>query len=199
MAEELGPEAAGKVGDRVEMRVPCMSMATLIKDYVGDRHVHFLKVDIEESEPALFRSCDWTKFRPEVIVSEGTKPFTNTPVYQEWSGRLTDADYLFAYFDGINAWFVRKESAHLLPCFAIPVNQLDQFVPYEQAKLKEKITKLLAEMASLRNGSGGPLWPNELQRLRDELTWPDGPRAVRAVLPIAAFLRAIQRKWSRSG
>jgi FkbM family methyltransferase len=181
LISELGPQYEDKVRDRVEMRVPVMTMARLVKEHVGDRHVHFLKVDVEGSEAALFRSCDWTKFRPEIIVAEGTKPYTNTPVYHEWADLLTSADYLRAYFDGVNVWFVRKESAHLLPCFAIPVNQNDEFVPYAQVKLKEKLE-------ALRNRG------NELRRVRETLTWPEGPRAVRVVLPIAAFLRNASRK-----
>lgn len=182
---ELGPQFAEKVRDRVEMRVPVMTMETLITEHVGGRHVHFLKVDVEESEAALFRSCDWTKFRPEVIVSEGTRPFTNTPVYDTWADRLTSADYLLAYFDGVNVWFVRKESAHLLPCFAVPVNQTDDFIPYAQVKLKEKVE-------TLRAGS------KDLRKLRDTLVWPGGPRSVRAVLPIAACLRAVGRVFGSS-
>ena len=136
---ELGPQFADKVSERVETRVPAISMATLVRDHVRGRHVHFLKVDIEEGEAALFRSCDWTTFRPEIIVSEGTSPYTNEPVYHAWADALTSADYIEAYFDGVNVWFVRKESAHLLPCFSLPVNQLDEFMPYKQVILKEKL------------------------------------------------------------
>ena len=184
---ELGPQFAEKVSERVETRVPAISMATLVRDYVRGRHVHFLKVDIEEGEAALFRSCDWTIFRPEIIVSEGTSPYTNAPVYHQWADALTSADYIEAYFDGVNVWFVRKESAHLLPCFAVPVNQLDEFIPYKQVILKEKLDAARQRVDALRSDKN----KDQLRRLRESCTWPEGPRAIRAVLPLAAALRGL--------
>lgn len=199
IAEELGPQFSGKVQHRVEIRVPSMTMATLVERYVGNRHVHFLNVDVEGSEAALFRSCDWRTFRPEIIVSEATKPYTNEPVYQEWADYLTDANYRFAYFDGINAWFVREESAHLLRHFALPVNQLDYFVSYDNEKfelqlavsaLREEIEGLQAALANSERAA------EELRQIRENLKWPNGPRSVQAVLPVAALLRAIKRHRS---
>lgn len=194
---QLGPQFAGKVRERIEVRVPCITMSTLIERYIGDRHVHFLKVDVEGSEAALFRSCDWRRFRPEVIVSEATRPYTNEPVYGEWDGCLTGASYQFACFDGINAWFVREESAHLLPLLALPVNQLDFFVPYDDEKFRlgHELEALRAEVASLRGALAvAKSATEELNRIRQELRWPNGPRSVQAVLPIAALLRAMHRK-----
>ena len=184
---ELGPQFADRVSERVKTRVPAISMATLVRDYVRGRHVHILKVDIEEGEAALFRSCDWTTFRPEIIVSEGTSPYTNEPVYHTWSDLLTSADYILAYFDGVNVWFVRKESAHLLPCFSLPVNQLDDFVPYKQVVLKEKLEAARNRVNELRNDRN----KDQLRRLRESCRWPEGPRAIRAVLPLAAALRGL--------
>jgi FkbM family methyltransferase len=139
--------------------VPAIRMETLVERYVGDRHVHFLKVDAEGSEPAIFASADWKSFRPEVILVEATAPFTNDRVDDAWNYHLTTSAYEHVYFDGINCWFVREESRHLATHFRIPVNQLDYFQAYdtrmeerhnELNRLTAENDKLKAQLADLR-------------------------------------------------
>jgi hypothetical protein len=46
----------------------------------------------------------------------------------EWDAQLIAADYEFAYFDGLNRFYVAAEkAADLLPAFAVPVNTRDDF------------------------------------------------------------------------
>jgi hypothetical protein len=51
--------------------------------------------------------------------------------------------YEEVYFDGINAWFVRAESADLRQHFKLPVNQLDAFVRFDAEK--ERMARRLRE------------------------------------------------------
>jgi FkbM family methyltransferase len=145
VSRNLAPEVEKHVKDRVEFTVPSLRMSTFVDRYIGDRHVHFLKVDAEGSEPGIFESCDWARFRPEVIVSEAVRPYTNIPVYDQWSHNLLSAGYKLTLFDGINAWFVREESHDLIPRASIPVNQLDYFFPFDLEKVH-----LMAELAALK-------------------------------------------------
>jgi FkbM family methyltransferase len=166
VSEMLRPEVAAHAKDRVAVTVPSLRMSSLVENYIGDRHVHFLKVDVEGSEPDLFRFCDWGFFRPEVIVSEAVHPYTTTQAYQEWSRYLTDANYQFTLFDGINAWFVRNESSHLIPAASVPVNQLDLFSPYDEEK-----ERLRAEIAALRASPLLKIWTSLSSR------WTTNPGA----------------------
>jgi FkbM family methyltransferase len=193
--ETLSPEVSAHVKDRVRFTVPSLRMSTFVDRYIGDRHVHFLKVDAEGSERDIFSSCDWTKFRPEVIVSEAVKPYTNIPVYEEWSHHLLNAGYRLALFDGINAWFVRDESPPLFPLASVPVNQLDYFSPHDEDK-----ERLKEELAILReNAIKAPKPPGYWQSWR---RWLAGLHLVHSFRRISRLsqgspLRSIQIRLKR--
>ena len=142
---ELAPELDGLVYDRREQEVETLTLKTLRQRYLGSREVQFLKVDVEGYEAAVFSGCDWRDFRPQVIVAEATRPFTNEPVHAEWSSRLIEAGYVLTLFDGVNVWLVREEDPDLAASASLPVNQLDLFRPYDDEK-----TEALAELAALR-------------------------------------------------
>jgi hypothetical protein len=50
------------------------------------------------------------------------------------------ANYLFAFFDGVNRIYVRQEDEQLLPLLQVPVNSTDNYISYE----RESLTKELA-------------------------------------------------------
>lgn len=84
------------------------------------------------------RSTDWRRVRPEVIVIEGTAPYTNVLHHQNWEPTLLDSGYQFCYFDGLNRFYVRNESSRLAGCFALPVNVLDGYVTHADAELAKR-------------------------------------------------------------
>ena len=128
---EVADVVAEKAGERIRRRVPTLSLALLLGRYAGDRHIHFLKIDTEGTEDAIVAGGDWQTFRPEVLVVESTAPYTNRRSAAAWQKILEEAAYRIAYFDGINDFWVRKESAALLEAFAVPVNVLDAFRVYD--------------------------------------------------------------------
>jgi len=89
--------------------------------------VHFLKVDVEGFEEAVLRGNQWQLHRPWVVVVEATLPMSQTESYQGWEPILLNADYLFAYADGLNRFYVAKEHANLLEVFKYPPNVFDEF------------------------------------------------------------------------
>jgi FkbM family methyltransferase len=131
MLPEVADVVAEKAGERIRRRVPTLSLALLLGRYAGDRHIHFLKIDTEGTEDAIVAGGDWQTFRPEVLVVESTAPYTNRRSAAAWQKILEAAAYRIAYFDGINDFWVRKESAELLEAFAVPVNVLDAFQVYD--------------------------------------------------------------------
>lgn len=106
---------------------------------VGDREIHFLKVDAEGAEADVLKSNDWSRFRPWICVVEATKPLSSEESHQEWEGILTSNGYLHVYSDGLNRFYLREESRDIEQAFAYPPNVFDQYVTSEVLELKEKL------------------------------------------------------------
>ena len=91
-----------------EEPVRALTLASLCDLFV-QQPIHFLKIDVEGAELQVLRGANFDQFRPWIVVVE-----------LEWSGRVhpdadevhkffADANYEFAFFDGINAYFVAQE------------------------------------------------------------------------------------------
>jgi FkbM family methyltransferase len=103
--------------------------------------VHFLKIDVEGNEKAVLQGNDWTRNRPWVVLLEATLPNTQIECHQEWESILLEADYVFAYADGLNRFYVSKERADLLKAFTYPPNVLDKFISAETDSLRVAIER----------------------------------------------------------
>lgn len=152
----LSPTVSGQVAEKagqmrpVEVRVT--TLPAIIDEHAAGRHIHFLKIDAEGAEDAIVRAADWSRHRPEVVVIESTEPYTNVRREEPWQRRLAESDYTLAYFDGINDFWVRAESAYLLRHFKLPVNVLDGYTPYnhEVIQLRRQVGELITELAVVR-------------------------------------------------
>ena len=107
-------------------------------DAILDAHapavIHFLKVDVEGAERAVLEGCDFARFRPWVVLVEATRPLSRVPTHEGWERLLLEAGYRFVFFDGLNRFYVAEEHAdRLAPCFAVPVNVLDDYVRVSDA------------------------------------------------------------------
>lgn len=79
--------------------------------------IDFMKIDVEGWERPVIESGDWARFRPRVVLVEATKPNSSEPNWQEWEPFLLGQGYLFAYFDGLNRFYVPTEERALLARF----------------------------------------------------------------------------------
>lgn len=106
----------------------------------GVKDIQFLKVDVEGFEKDVLFSNDWQNWRPEVLVIEATVPGTNIPAWDEWEKYVFNQDYRFAYFDGLNRYYVREESLALLQYFETPLSILDPHtrLEYYEGLLEDK-------------------------------------------------------------
>lgn len=52
--------------------------------------------------------------------------------YSDWEPLLLENNYVFAYADGLNRFYVAKEHSELLNAFKYPPNVFDKFVRIEQ-------------------------------------------------------------------
>ena len=63
------------------------------------------------------------------MLAEATEPGSRTENWFEWEALLTGADYRFAWFDGLNRFYVAAEQwAALKHAFVVPPNVFDQWI-----------------------------------------------------------------------
>ena len=129
--------------------VGCMTLEQLVAQYAPDRHIHFLKLDIEGVEGAVIRSTDWSRLRPELLVIESTLPLTNIRCDDEWRTHLEQANFAEIFFDGINVYYLRAESLHRAHALDRPVNVLDGFV--KRGRADDQLDELKRHYAWLDN------------------------------------------------
>ncbi len=111
-----------------DMEVEATTLAAICREHVtGD--VHFLKIDVEGAEKAVLEGADFTACRPWIVLVEATQPNSPEPSHAAWEPILTDADYQFVWFDGLNRFYVAGERhTALARYFQTPPNVFDRFV-----------------------------------------------------------------------
>lgn len=125
----------------IERPVSVTTLADVCQCYV-DQPIDFLKVDAESYETEVLRGADWRRWRPRVVLVEsgGDPP---------WGPLLEEADYTFAFFDGINRFYVRTEDHGLLPKLRTGANFLDDYIPFEHLRRVEELHARLAAYEDL--------------------------------------------------
>jgi FkbM family methyltransferase len=94
--------------------------------------IHFLKIDVEGAEKAVLQGADFGKIRPWIILVEATLPNSQEESYSDWEPLLLNAGYEYAYFDGLNRYYVASEHENLKTAFKAPPNVFDEFIRSEQ-------------------------------------------------------------------
>ncbi len=111
--------------------------------------IHFLKIDVEGSERAVLAGADFAAFRPWVVLLEATAPMSQEQTHAEWEPILLASGYRFAWFDGLNRFYLAEERhAELSPHFTTPPNVFDDFLrahDAEQARLLSQAETQAAE------------------------------------------------------
>ena len=156
LCEALHSNLQNRIHERRESTVKTRSLTDVLSEYAPDVTIDFLKVDVEGHEFSVIKGCDWARFRPRVVLVEATLPYSNEPCHQEWEPLLLDANYHFAFFDGLNRYYVRGEDGELLGRFHSPVNVLDNYEPAKArlqtdlSQAKEAAEKTDLELARLQ-------------------------------------------------
>ena len=138
-------ERHARAGLQYETRTVRSATLTEIFEENVTGEIQFLSIDVEGHAAEVLQGGDWSRWRPWVLVIEATQPMTQIPTHHDWEPQLLDSNYLFAYFDGLNRFYVRAEEAHLLECFRTPVNLFDGFIRYE---VKRFVTDLETQLAA---------------------------------------------------
>lgn len=112
----------------VEREITVTTLAAIAEKYVT-KDVEFLKIDVEGGERDVLLGASFERFRPKIILVESTQPGSQTPDHQSWEYILNEADYQFAWFDGLNRFYIASEQFHILKeFFDRPPNIFDGFV-----------------------------------------------------------------------
>jgi FkbM family methyltransferase len=142
-SEERAEDLRRRGHDLVEHCIAIATLARVCEQYAR-RTIDFLKIDVESYEREVLEGADWSRYRPRVVVVEATQPETNIPSHDHWEPLLFAADYLFAFFDGLNRYYVRAEDRQLLPLLGVPVNVFDQYELYEHRREVQQLRNAFA-------------------------------------------------------
>ena len=144
-------------GTVTEYPVPVITLNAILERHCPEA-VDFLKIDIEGWEKPAIEGCDWQRFRPRALVIEATKPATrpaawddleSIAMWHDWEPVLLANRYIFAYFDGLNRFYVREEDAHLAGRFQLPPGVFDE-IRYEQFDQVQELARQLKEAEAER-------------------------------------------------
>ncbi|WP_170975747.1 FkbM family methyltransferase [Rhizobium sp. FY34] len=106
---------------------PVSTLDVLIREYAPDKTIDFLKIDVEGHETAVLLGANLRIHRPRIIVVEAVRPFLQEPTWLDWEPEILAAGYHFAWFDGLNRFYVREEDSERLAYFRVPPCCFDSF------------------------------------------------------------------------
>lgn len=130
--------------------VPATPLDSVLAQYAGDRDIHFLKIDVEGAERDVLQSMDLKRFRPWIILVEATAPRIPEPNHHLWEELLTNCGYQFAYFDGLNRFYVADEHFDLAQALKVPPNTFDNFMRYAEWQARTALQTLTQQADELR-------------------------------------------------
>jgi FkbM family methyltransferase len=139
-------EASGLVAKKV--LIPVLTLGQILEDCVHST-IHFLKIDVEGSETEVLEGLRLDQVRPWIIVVEATEPNSPKSTRHEWEHLLTCQGYGFAYFDGLNCFYVADEVSKLRERLAVQPNVFDNFVVFSDWAIRQEAAKLKQEIVGL--------------------------------------------------
>ena len=116
-----------------EITVPVRTLASVCEEYVdgeGGTEIHFLKIDVEGFEGEVLRGMDFKRWRTWVLVIEATLPNSRATNHGAWEHLVVEQGYRYAWFDGLNRYYVAEEHAELLAHLDIQPNVFDDFISH---------------------------------------------------------------------
>ena len=114
---ESNAKAASGFGAAYQTRrMPVETLAALIGTHRLGR-IDVLKIDVEGAEADVLAGMDWNHARPRVVVVEAVAPGSMADAWREWEPALLAQRYTFAFFDGLNRFYVAEEASELLGRF----------------------------------------------------------------------------------
>jgi len=123
--------------------------------------IDFLKIDVEGSEELVLQGIDFNEFRPKVLVIEATEPNSTEAAYHHWEARVLNSGYLFAFFDGLNRYYVDQKYKDLISDIAIPANILDNYKTNIQIEIEKELESYMNQFNNSITYTNSLLTENE--------------------------------------
>lgn len=132
----------------VEHTVPLLTLAEICREHVRGE-VHFLKIDVEGFEGDVLRGMDFTLCRPWIVVVEAIMPNSRDSNHDSWEALVTGQRYQYAWFDGLNRYYVADEHAELAERLRLQPNVFDDYLShhFDKALARGKALDLQLEQA----------------------------------------------------
>ena len=105
-------------------QIQSMTLNSILEN-LTETSFEFLKIDVEGHEKMVLEGIDLLVYRPKIILIEAIDPFSKKRISSTFRHILSNAKYKFAYFDGLNEYFVCNEHSNLLENFEAPISILD--------------------------------------------------------------------------
>jgi len=170
------------------IEVPTRRVSEIVDEH-GMTEIHFMSIDVEGAEAEVLAGLDLARHRPWVLCIEAVLPGTSIRSHAAWEDQVIGQHYLFAAFDGVNAWYVASEHRDLLDAVATPFNEIDAgadgWVQYETASLRSRGNRAYLRRAWQRElllhdiGNEVPTveYEKQIGELRSALAQVEGSRA----------------------
>jgi len=114
---ESHAQAAAALGTTFStVKAPVRTLASLCTEH-GIVAVDFLKIDVEGAEADVLAGADFVRIRPRLVVIEAAAPGSAADDWRAWEPVLLAARYRFAFFDGLNRFYVAEECAEIAARF----------------------------------------------------------------------------------
>jgi FkbM family methyltransferase len=142
-------------GFEVKPRTVPVRTLDAVFDELGSPEVHWLKIDVEGLEGEVLQGWQQSTVRPWVVVIESTRPLSREQSHASWEALILAKGYDFAWFDGLNRYYVHESRRDRIARLAIPPNVFDGFELAGQAshpfcwRLNHRIALLDQELGYL--------------------------------------------------
>lgn len=124
---EIAERHASRGYDYSRIQVPVITLEALLAS-TQRSDIHWLKIDVEGAESEVIESWGQSAIVPWILVVESTRPSEREECYESWEPKILKRGYKFAFFDGLNRYYVSPEHLDLLSAFTLPANIFDDYV-----------------------------------------------------------------------
>ena len=135
LKDAYSKSASGDTTTYKDLDVPVTTLKALLSVY-SPKHIHFMKIDVEGFEYEVLEGNNWEIYRPEMICIEANH------IVHDWRPLLQKHDYEKVWNDGLNDYYLAKESANRKKNFSYAEDMLTerQVIPHH---VIDKVTSLV--------------------------------------------------------
>lgn len=132
---------------KLSYRDESIEVRTLAEIFQDNRveSIQFLKVDVEGHESEVLQGNNWQKYRPEVMCIEAN----NSVKAEEWRNLIDKVGYEKVFFDGLNDYYVEKESS-LKDIFLIEYQKIIVSRPSLSYEWKVQVDRVVKQLEKVQ-------------------------------------------------